>query len=48
MERRNPGSAIELRALECGVAALAALLVADGVRAVLAPFRVIIGLLLGP
>jgi len=48
MERRNPGSAIELRALECAVAALAALLAADGVRAMLAPFRDILGLLLGP
>ncbi len=47
MERRNQGSAIEQRALECGVAAVAALLAADGVRAVLAPFAELLGLLLG-
>lgn len=39
---------MEMRALECAVAALAALLAADGIRTVLAPFRHIFGLLLGP
>ena len=47
MERRDQGLAIEMRALECAVAAVAALLAADTVRAVLAPFREIIHLLLG-
>jgi hypothetical protein len=47
MERRNQGSAIELRALECAVAAVAALLVADAARTMLAPLREILGLLLG-
>ena len=37
MERRNQGSAIELRALECALAAVAALLVADAVRSSLGP-----------
>jgi len=48
MERRIPGSAVELRALECVVAAIAALLAADGIRAILAPFRSVFSLLLGP
>jgi hypothetical protein len=48
MERRGHKSGIETHALECVVAAIAALLAADGIRTVLAPFRGIIGLLLGP
>jgi hypothetical protein len=47
MERRNAGSAIELRSLECAVAAIIALLAADGVRATLAPLLEVLGLLLG-
>ena len=47
MEQRNQGSVIELRSLECALAAIAALLAADSIRAMLAPFREVLDLLLG-
>jgi len=47
MKSRNQGLAIELRSLECAVAAIATLLAADSIRAMLAPFQEVLGLLLG-
>jgi hypothetical protein len=38
---------IDTRALECALAAVAALLVADGIRAAVEPFRRMLGLLIG-
>jgi hypothetical protein len=47
MRQAGNGSAFDSRALECAVAAGAALLAADGIHAVLRPLRVIVALLLG-
>jgi hypothetical protein len=47
VKRRGTGSTIDTRAFECAVAAVAALLVTDGLRAALAPSWKIIKLLLG-
>ena len=47
MRHAGNGSAIDSRALECALAAVAALLAADGIHAVLRPLRVILALLLG-
>jgi hypothetical protein len=47
MERPGSGSAIDTRALECALAAAAALLAADGIRAALEPLHRVLGLLLG-
>lgn len=47
MSQKGNGSASDSRALECALAAVAALLAADGIRAVLKPLRAIAGLLLG-
>jgi hypothetical protein len=47
MERRDRGSAIDTRAFECALAAVAALLAADGIRAALEPLHRVLGLLLG-
>jgi hypothetical protein len=47
MWQSGSGSAFDSRALECAVAAAAALLAADGIRAALQPFRGILALLLG-
>jgi len=47
MKRRDSGSAIDSRALECALAAAAALLAADGIRAALEPLHRVLGLLFG-
>ncbi len=47
MEQPDSGSAIDTRALECALAAAAALLAADGIRAALAPLHWVLDLLLG-
>jgi hypothetical protein len=47
MKRPGGGSAIDTRALECALAAVAALLAADGIRAALEPLHRVLGLLLG-
>lgn len=47
MKHASGGPAIDTRALECAVAAAAALFAADGVRAALAPFWRVFGLLFG-
>ncbi len=47
MERRDKGSAIDTRALECALAAVAALLAADGIRATLGPVWLLLRPLLG-
>jgi hypothetical protein len=47
MKRKDGGSTIDTRALECALAAVAALLAADGIRAALEPLHRVIGLLLG-
>jgi hypothetical protein len=47
MMRRDSGSAIDSRALECALAAAAALLAADGIRAALEPLLRVLDLLLG-
>jgi hypothetical protein len=47
MKRPGSGSAIDTRALECALAAAAALLAADGIRAALEPLHRVLGLLLG-
>jgi len=47
MERRNQGSGIELRALECALAAVAALLAADAIRSSLGPVWSVLRPLLG-
>ena len=45
MKHASGGPAINTRALECAVAAAAALVAADGIRAALAPFWRVFGLL---
>ena len=47
MEQPGSGPSFDTRALECAVAAVAAFLAADGVRAALEPFRRVLALLLG-
>lgn len=47
MRQPGDGPAIETRALECALAAAAALLAADGIRAALEPLHRVLGLLLG-
>jgi len=47
MSQAGEGSANTTRALECALAAAAALLAADGFRAALEPFCRVLGLLLG-
>jgi hypothetical protein len=47
MERRGTGSTIETRALECALAAAAALLAADEVHAALEPLGTILRWLFG-
>jgi hypothetical protein len=47
MWQSGGGSAFDSRALECAVAAAAALLAADGIRSALSPVRAVIALLLG-
>ncbi len=47
MKQAGNGSAFDSRALECALAAVAALLAADGIHAVLQSFRPIVALLLG-
>ena len=47
MKRLGNGPTFDTHALECAVAAAAAFLAADGVRAALEPFRAVIALLLG-
>jgi hypothetical protein len=47
MGQPGDGSRFDSRALECAVAAVAALLAADGIRAALEPFGAVIALLLG-
>lgn len=47
MKRAGEGSAINTRALECALAAAAALLAADGIRAALEPLHWLLDLLLG-
>jgi hypothetical protein len=47
MRRNGEGGTLETRALECALAALAALLAADGIRAALEPLHRVLGLLLG-
>ncbi len=47
MERRDKGSAIDTRAFECALAAVAALLAADGIRTTLGPLWQILRPLLG-
>jgi hypothetical protein len=47
MKRPRSGSAIDSRALECALAAAAALLAADGIRAALEPLHWVLDLLLG-
>jgi hypothetical protein len=47
MKRAGEGSAVNTRALECALAAAAALLAADGIRAALEPLHWLLDLLLG-
>jgi len=47
MKRPGSGSSIDTRALECALAAAAALLAADGIGAALEPLHRLLGLLLG-
>jgi len=47
MKQPGGGSAIDTRALECALAAAAALLAADGIRAALEPLLRVLDLLLG-
>jgi len=47
MDRPPGGWMTEMRALECTLASVAALLAADGIREALEPLRWVIGLLLG-
>lgn len=47
MRHTGDGPALDTRALECALAALAALLAADGIRAALEPLHRVLGLLLG-
>jgi len=47
MKQAGIGSAIDSRALECALAAVAALLAADGIHAMLRSFRPIVTLLFG-
>lgn len=47
MRQPGSGSASDSRALECAVAAAAALLAADGIRAAFEPLRPLLALLLG-
>jgi hypothetical protein len=47
MERRDRGSAIDTRAFECALAAVAALLAADGIRTTLGPLWRVLRSLLG-
>jgi hypothetical protein len=47
MRQAGDGPTFDSRALECAVAAAAALLAADGIRAALAPLRAVLAVLLG-
>jgi len=47
MRQTANGSAFDSRALDCALAAGAALLAADGIHAMLRPLRVIVAILLG-
>jgi hypothetical protein len=47
VKRRGNGSATETRALECALAAIAAFLAADGIRAALEPVWAIMRMLFG-
>ena len=47
MEHPGNGPTFDTRALECAVAAAAAFLAADGVRAALEPLRGVLALLIG-
>ena len=47
MKQPGSGPSFDTRALECAVAAAAAFLAADGIRAALEPFRAVFALLLG-
>ena len=47
MKQPGSGPTFDTRALECAVAAAAAFLAADGVRAAFEPFHAVIALLLG-
>jgi hypothetical protein len=47
MKQAGDGPTFDSRALECAVAAAAALLAADGIRAALAPLRTVVAFLLG-
>ena len=47
MKRHGNGGTLDTRALECALAAVAALLAADGIRAALDPLHRVLGLLLG-
>ena len=48
MKQPGSGPTFDTRALECAVAAAAAFLAADGVRAALEPLRGVLALLLSP
>jgi hypothetical protein len=47
MRQAGGGSALDSRALDCALAAVAALLAADGIRAAVRPIRAIVALLFG-
>jgi len=47
VKRRGNGSATETRALECALAAIAAYLAADGIRAALEPLWAVMRMLFG-
>jgi hypothetical protein len=47
VKRTRNGSSIDTHALECAIAAAAALLAADGIRALLDPFWQIMRMLFG-
>jgi hypothetical protein len=47
VKRVEHGSAVDTRALECAITAIAVLLAADGIRAVLGPIWRIMRLLFG-
>jgi hypothetical protein len=47
VKRRGPGPTIDTRPFECALAAVAALLAADGIRAALGPSWRVVKLLFG-
>jgi hypothetical protein len=47
MRNSGDGPPLDTRALECALAAVAALLAADGIRAALEPLHRVLGLLIG-